>query len=501
MKSRLEGSLDDFIFESSKVTLPIKKAERGTHIKLVTVHRGGKTFKRKQRVGRKERDKVSYKSSHDFIKNEIKLDIDMREGEKFTKDPLMGEQIIVSDDKGNKLDVWIKETPDMIQLSTIGSHEKGTGIGTKYLLGLKNYADVSGKKLVIPNMTPEGKKYFSRFSWLKDDHIKLEWIEDGELQGYYPENTMSYISKKELKNNKLSEKESLEWKTWQNYYKEKLFRPSVSPHEDYYSQSILIATSPQHAKDLIKKYQMADPSSMGIDLVADFELLYKRTKGDVPKKSNMHIDNLIKIKSLEDSGISGLVGGMHEGETYIVQFKDGSQAIHKTMLMGDIIGEVGAYETSKILNWDIVPETIQCNYGKGEGSCQKWVENSSEPYDGLDDNATLIEEKHINDLSKIFIMDMILGNYDRHSGNIIIDKNDKVWAIDNEMIGKLNNAEIHSESLNEWAKNGEGSFVPMISVLKNSFSDDTEMYQKFKNHVDENLIRVRKHQNKIIKYW
>ena len=98
-------------------------------------------------------------------------------------------------------------------------------------------------------------------------------------------------------------------------------------------------------------------------------------------------------------------------------------------------------------------------------------------------------------------MDMILGNYDRHSGNIIIDKNDKVWAIDNEMIGKLNNAEIHSESLNEWAKNGEGSFVPMISVLKNSFSDDTEMYQKFKNHVDENLIRVRKHQNKIIKYW
>ena len=56
-KSRLEGSLDDFIFESPKV-LSIKKSEKGTHTKLVTVHRKGTTFKRKQRVGRKEEEKV-----------------------------------------------------------------------------------------------------------------------------------------------------------------------------------------------------------------------------------------------------------------------------------------------------------------------------------------------------------------------------------------------------------------------------------------------------------
>jgi hypothetical protein len=178
---------------------------------------------------------------------------------------------------------------------------------------------------------------------------------------------------------------------------------------------------------------------------------------------------------------------MHENETYICRFKDGSLAIHKTMKAGDIVGEVGAYETSKILDWDIVPETIQCDYGKGEGSCQKWIPDSNEPYDGFDDNAILIEEKHLNDLSKIFVMDMILGNCDRHDGNIIIDKNDKCWAIDNEMWGKRNNAELHIEALNRVVKEGGISYLPMFGILENSFGEDVSMYQNFKDYVDKNI--------------
>ena len=33
----------------------LKKSEKGTHTKLVTVHRSGKVFKRKQRVGKKDK--------------------------------------------------------------------------------------------------------------------------------------------------------------------------------------------------------------------------------------------------------------------------------------------------------------------------------------------------------------------------------------------------------------------------------------------------------------
>ena len=43
----------------SKLKLLFFKSERGTHTKLVTVKRGGKTFKRKQRVGRKVVEKVN----------------------------------------------------------------------------------------------------------------------------------------------------------------------------------------------------------------------------------------------------------------------------------------------------------------------------------------------------------------------------------------------------------------------------------------------------------
>lgn len=219
-------------------------------------------------------------------------------------------------------------------------------------------------------------------------------------------------------------------------------------------------------------------------------------------KSSLHPDNLQDIKSLEDSGIVGLVGGIHEEETFICKFKDGSSAIHKVMNKGDIIGEIGAYETSKIVGWDIVPETIQCDYGKGEGSSQKWVPDGKEPmstvFGGM---GTPLKEKHLDQLSKIFILDMINSNFDRHSGNILIDKSDKCFAIDNECIGKLNNAELHIESLKQYVKKGRGSPMPMSRVLENSWGSDTKMYQKFKDNVDENIKVALQHKDKIMKYW
>ena len=359
MNSRLEGDISDFIFiESPKIILPISKAEKGTHIGIVTVRGKTKTFKRKQRVGQK---------------------------------------------------VVIKK--------------------------------------------PE-----------------------------------------ESKN---------EWQEWQQYYREKLYRPSVSSHEDYVSQSIMIAESVQHAKTLIRKYQAKDPSSLGVDLASDFEMMYRQTKDQVPKKvekSSLDKNNLIEIKSLTDSGIN-IVGGIHDEDTYICKFKDGSSAIHKTMMVGDIAGEVGSYKMSKIIGWDIVPETIECHYGKGKGSSQKWIPDTESPINIYNEDGIKLEEKHLKNLSKIFIMDMITGNYDRHRGNIVIDENDKCWAIDNEMIGKLNNASLHIESLEQFVKSGEGSPTPMINVLENSFKGDTKMYQKFKDNVDKNLKQALIKSDEIIKYW
>ena len=217
------------------------------------------------------------------------------------------------------------------------------------------------------------------------------------------------------------------------------------------------------------------------------------------KKSSLDPDNLVEINSIYDAGIE-IVGGIHEEETFICKFKDGSSSIHKVMDKIDIIGEVGSYETSKIIGWDVIPETIQCDYGKGVGSSQKWIPDSNEPYDGFNDNTILLEEKHLGNLSKIFIMDMILGNFDRHEGNLIIDKNDHVWGIDNEMIGKLNSAELHIEELNKFIRHGYG-MVPMLRILNNNLGEDLLIHKSFKDKVDVNLKIVLNKKDEIIKYW
>jgi hypothetical protein len=68
------------------------------------------------------------------------------------------------------------------------------------------------------------------------------------------------------------------WSAWQKYFREILYRPALSTHDDYYSQSILAGISPKHAEALIRRFQAKDPGSFGIDLAADFRDMYERTK-------------------------------------------------------------------------------------------------------------------------------------------------------------------------------------------------------------------------------
>jgi len=160
----------------------------------------------------------------------------------------------------------------------------------------------------------------------------------------------------------------------------------------------------------------------------------RRIKDIIPKEKEhtyMTKNNVKEIITLNDFGI---IGGMHDDNSYIIKFNNGSAGIYKIMKKGDIIGETSTYNISKILNWDIVPETISGNFGKGNGSCQKII-NGVEPYAGYEVDNIKIYKKHFDNLAKIFVLDMILGNGDRHEANLIIDNANKCWAIDNEFIG------------------------------------------------------------------
>jgi hypothetical protein len=107
-----------------------------------------------------------------------------------------GHHVDFSDGK-TSIQTAITETPTTVQLTNIAAKQsedlkqsaKGTGRGTELVNALKEYADQSGKKLILPDITTEAAPYWEKFSWLKDDPTQTI-----ELQGktYKPQRLKSY---------------------------------------------------------------------------------------------------------------------------------------------------------------------------------------------------------------------------------------------------------------------------------------------------------------------
>jgi SPP1 gp7 family putative phage head morphogenesis protein len=219
------------------------------------------------------------------------------------------------------------------------------------------------------------------------------------------------------------------------------------------------------------------------------------------ESTSMTPENLKELKSFEDLG---MFGGIHESGSYCAKFTDDTNAMYKVMNEGAIVGEVSTYDISRVLNWNVIPETTKVNLKEnGNGSCQRWVEGGRSPYGGSDydeDCHVIIDNRHFGDLSKIFVLDMLSGNYDRHGGNVMIDKDDHCWAIDNEDWGTTGSADDFMTSLDDRADVSDVSgFSPMIRWLdKNLGVTD---YLIFREKVIENMKQVVDNKDEIINYY
>lgn len=109
----------------------------------------------------------------------------------------------------------------------------------------------------------------------------------------------------------------------------------------------------------------------------------------------------------------------------------------------DLLREVGAYQIDKLLGWDVVPPTAlrfdengaivsaQESAGKRKGwnDNEDWLKKVARTRD-----KTKMEKRSYSDFMKIALLDYILGQQDRHSGNFIVNKvTGHVAAIDNEL--------------------------------------------------------------------
>lgn len=106
--------------------------------------------------------------------------------------------------------------------------------------------------------------------------------------------------------------------------------------------------------------------------------------------------------------------------------------------------EVAAYRVDRdLLGFGVVPETLLINWRGQEASLQKYVEGvqPKELVPGVFDRklddwkhriAKFAEMVNLEDMVKIIVLDLVIGNADRHARNLIIDTyNHGVVAIDN----------------------------------------------------------------------
>lgn len=225
-----------------------------------------------------------------------------------------------------------------------------------------------------------------------------------------------------------------------------------------------------------------------------------------PKKE-LVIEGLMIPGNIEEvaAGLSvGIEGSMHEDDLFIVNFKDKTKGIYKAMAPPDIIGEVGYYEVSKILDVDICPETVKVEwdndegvgFGQGEGSCQRWISDAKELYSSR--QGIKINSSHHDDLAKIFVQDMVVGCNDRHVGNVVVSEG-KCYAIDSEDWGTQRSKEAIA-ALNAICEDvDEPVHDVMLDWMRKSM--DESQFKEFRERVMVNAKVLLEKKDNIFGYY
>jgi uncharacterized repeat protein (TIGR03843 family) len=89
--------------------------------------------------------------------------------------------------------------------------------------------------------------------------------------------------------------------------------------------------------------------------------------------------------------------------------------------------EVAAYAVSQTLGWPLIPPTVLRDGPYGVGALQLFID--------ADPEATyfsLCEERQA-DLLPMALFDVLTNNADRKGGHLLLDKWDRIWAIDNAL--------------------------------------------------------------------
>lgn len=93
--------------------------------------------------------------------------------------------------------------------------------------------------------------------------------------------------------------------------------------------------------------------------------------------------------------------------------------------------EGAAYELSRLLGLDNVPPCVSRTIDGKEGTLQLWVENAKSMTDRVEEGiVTLANEQWTLQRQMMRVFDALIYNFDRNTGNMLIDSEGRLWFID-----------------------------------------------------------------------
>lgn len=140
--------------------------------------------------------------------------------------------------------------------------------------------------------------------------------------------------------------------------------------------------------------------------------------------------NAIFLATVEDEDLRALaIYKPRRGERPLWDFPRGSLCLR----------EVAAYVVSQALDWPLIPPTVLRDGPYGPGVLQLYIDADPQAnYFTLRDNADEAGEytryiRCLPDLLPVALFDVLANNADRKGGHLLLDRQGRVWAIDNAL--------------------------------------------------------------------
>lgn len=128
--------------------------------------------------------------------------------------------------------------------------------------------------------------------------------------------------------------------------------------------------------------------------------------------------NLIFLASVADDDLQSLaIYKPYRGERPLWDFPHGTLCLR----------EVAAYAVSQALGWPSIPPTVLRDGPHGIGALQFFIDADQES------NYFSFQRDRRADLLPVALFDILANNADRKGGHLLLDRQGRIWAIDNAL--------------------------------------------------------------------